>query len=169
MEIQAPTILKPCSVRSLVYTCTSCNSSHNPKECRFEMIWNVELCVISHFENTRQCQFGGFQTSSPRSSYHALSTVNTWREYFTEISRKGKRELESFANPDFSLNKIFFSPCQGRRRELRWRIRIVPCFMVHQRCRWHWLVGAREREIVSLRLFEELLHLLPALQILKVV
>jgi hypothetical protein len=70
------------------------------------MMGNMETFVISYFKNTRQGEVRAVGTSSPRSSYRALSTVNTWHEYFTEISDK-QHQLDSFVDPDFSLNETF--------------------------------------------------------------
>jgi splicing suppressor protein 51 len=190
LEIRPPTTLNPCPVCHLVFTCSSCTSSHQLQECRlFETIGNVETFAISHFELVREGEVKGVGTSSPRSSYHPISTINSWYEYFTRMAGD-KMAVAGLVNSDFGLNQTFLQSLHDERQRLKAKARYYFCFMGTARLSMAIsilaalekstpdlstrqtlsisLTGAGGMEAVGLWVFEELLHLLPALQTLNI-
>jgi splicing suppressor protein 51 len=155
----------------------------------FETIGEYETFTISHFEKTRQSELRDVGSLSPRTSYYPLSIVNTWQGYFAEISDKRGQGIAMFANPDFSLNRSFLQSLHGEqvRAQLKDRysyfrygtstlsmaLTILAALeesiseLPSRRSLSIFLIGARAREIESSWVFEELLHLLPTLQTLK--
>src|SRR5579862_164900 len=103
MQIPQPTVLRPCPVCHLVFTCDTCTlpPSH---ECElYQQIGSIEMFRIKQFDNSGQVWYKA-PTGTPRTSFRALSTANNWHEYFAEISDK-KDLVDKFVKPDFSLDK----------------------------------------------------------------
>ncbi|KAE9380958.1 hypothetical protein N431DRAFT_396252 [Stipitochalara longipes BDJ] len=191
LEIRPPTTLNPCPVCHLVFTSSSCTSSHQLQECKlFETIGNVETFAISHFELCREGEVRGVETSSPKSSYRPISTINSWHEYFTRITNY-ERALSGIVNSDFGLNQTFLQSLQDEKERVKTKAWYYFLFMGTARLSMPIsilaalkksthdlstrqslsisLIGAGEMEIAGLWVFEELLHLLPALQTLNLI
>jgi mitochondrial splicing suppressor protein 51 len=153
----------------------------------FQTLGDIETFQINHFENFRECELRALGTSSPRSSYWALSGINNWYEYFTTFSGQ-KHVLEGLVNPDFSLNttalpllgeqdraqmKSAYYYFLSRTATLSMALTILAALekgmndLSSRTSLTISLVGARSSEIESAWVFEELLHLLPKLHTLN--
>jgi mitochondrial splicing suppressor protein 51 len=189
LQIVPPAILRPCPVCHLVFTCDTCTlpPSH---ECElYQQIGNIERFRINQFGETSKALCEA-PTGTPRSSFRALATAKNWREYFTEISDK-KHSVGNFINSDFNLDEMILQAVPDL--EIQRVMRRVRLFLVLARetltmpltilaaledsindlsarktISIH-LIGAAAREFGILVLFEEILHLVPSLQTLKIV
>lgn len=144
---------------------------------------------IKWFEDSGQVSCRA-PTGTPRSSFRALSTANNWYEYFTEISDK-KDLIGNFVKPDFSLDKTILQtlPDLAMQEEIEhvWLFLLIATEVLtmplailaaledssndlstRKTISIH-LIGARGKEFQNLMLFEEILHLVPSLQTLKIV
>jgi mitochondrial splicing suppressor protein 51 len=189
MQIPPRTLLKPCPVCHLVFTCETCTSppSH---ECElYQHIGNIDTFKIKHFEDSGQLSCIA-PTGTPRSSFRALSTASNWLEYFTEISDK-KDFVSNFVTSDFSLAGTLLQTLpdlemqEAIRRawlflliateELSMPLTILAALedssidLLTRKILSIHLIGASGKEFHNLMLFEEILHLLPSLQTLKIV
>lgn len=183
--------LTSCPTCHMVFTCSDCTPSHPKEQClEYQSRNQVEMYHITHFEQSGQAQCRA-PMSAPRSRYLALSTAPNWLEYLAKISDKDFLRL--FRDQDISLLNIHTwkypeglndAQRQDAKRLLMYHLLATdtltmplsiaaaledsqgdlstkPTISVH-------LVGAALKEHQNLMMFEEMLHLLPRLQHLKV-
>jgi len=143
---------------------------------------------IKQFEDSGQVWCKA-PTGTPRSSYRALLTANNWHEYFTEISDK-KDLVGNFVKLDFSLDKTILQTLPGlvmQKIEQAWLFLLIATEILtmpltilaaledssNDLPTWKTisihLVGAHGKEFQNLMIFEEILHLVPSLQTLKII
>ena len=152
----------------------------------FQTLGDIETFQIDHFENFGESELRGLGTPSPRSSYQAISSLNSWYNYFTTLSGH-KNILEGLVKPDFALNpnvlprlgeqnraqaKRTYYYFLSRTATLSMPLTILAALetgiedLSSRQSLTISLIGARSSEIESAWVFEELLHLLPKLQTL---
>jgi splicing suppressor protein 51 len=171
-----------------VFTCENCTlpPSHECELC--QQIGSVETFRIQHLENSGQVSCRAIN-GTPRSSFRALLTASNWRDYFTEISDK-KHLVSNFVKSDFSLDKTLLQALPDL--EMQEAVRRVWFLLVAtelltmpltilaalgdnssdiaaRKTILIHLIGACGRELANLMLFEEILHLVPSLETLRIV
>ncbi|KAK5115612.1 hypothetical protein LTR85_009783 [Meristemomyces frigidus] len=145
----------------------------------------LEEHKLQHFEVNSTIQETPTPTKAKFAGYKpSLSSTSGWRDYYRRIS--DKRNISGFVAADFSFNVTDRDVDESAARS-RWRhlllatdsltlpLTIVnalqnslPDLPIMETITLH-IVGAAGKEFRSLKLFEEILHLLPTVMHLKVV
>lgn len=189
MQIPSPARLQPCPVCHLVSTCSTCTppASH---ECElYQLLGSVERFRLENFEKSGQVSCRA-PTGKPRSSFRALSTAANWREYFTDISDK-KDMIGNFVKSNFTIDQAALESLPDS--EMQDSMRRVWVFLLiatetlsmpltilaaledsaidisTKKTLSIHLIGAAGKEFQNLILFEEILHLVPSIQTLRIV
>jgi mitochondrial splicing suppressor protein 51 len=177
--------LKSCPICHLVFKCETCTPpvSH---ECElYQKVGNIELFRLKHLQNFGQL-LRRAQTGTPRSSFRALTTAKNWLEYYTDISDK-KDMLGSFIKSGFSLDKAALQILPDLAVQEAVHLLMIATEVLSmpltilaaledslidasaRKTLSVHMLGANAREYNNLKLFEEILHLVPSLQTLKIV
>ncbi|KAF2817108.1 uncharacterized protein BDZ99DRAFT_374896 [Mytilinidion resinicola] len=170
-----------------VSTCQTCpaKNSHSEKVCKDNQLFNqLERFLIDCFEHTGEAT-PAQPTLKPRSTYEPLSIHDSWEKYYKDLS-DGAIIDEITTTPGFSLLKPLAPDFEDSVPE---RIRLhhilgtdvmtmpitilaaledtIPDLAKKTSLFLHF-VGPTSREWRNIALFEELLHLLPALKSLRI-
>lgn len=166
-------------------TCSDCKSNHTADEC-------IHYSLLGELEEHKLQHFAAHSTTSPTiiptkakfaGTAPSLSSAGGWLDYYRHIA--DKRNVSSNIAADFSFNVTHDGVDESVARK-RWRHLLlatdslsmpltvlaaleesVPDPPAAETVTLH-IVGAAGKEFQSLKLFEEILHLLPTVKHLKV-
>lgn len=175
-ELKEDEKLTICDDCKLVHHCTACNTSvamHEAECPKLKEVFVAEAFAIQHYLETGETTVQ-MPTQKPRQIYIPLSTAESWYDYFTKISDKtmvtgllshdlkplaGNKEMASALRASTERSSIMLTIIAALEAIFRERLATVTSLNLH-------LIGADSVELEALMLFEEILHLLPALKIL---
>lgn len=189
MQIPPPATLKPCPICHLVFTCSACTAPASHSCELYQLVGQIESFRLETFEKSGVVSCRA-PTETPRSTFRALSSAAGWREYFTDISDK-REMMGNFIGPDFDLyaSAIESLPDADLKAGMRhlWLYLLIgtetltmPLTILAaledsgidistKKTLTIHLIGAAGKEFQGLLIFEEILHLAPALQKLRIV
>lgn len=171
----------------MVFTCGNCTISHSEEECEtYKQISDLELFRLRNFEDKGSARCTA-STFTPRNIFTPLSSASTWLDYFGNISDKGNAcsNLDDDLSPDETCLSMTQPQLRaiariGQHLSLATESMSIPMtilaaledtmddLLTRSTLSIH-LVGASSRELGDIVLFEELLHLLPALKHIELV
>ena len=176
---------KPCSKCRLVFSCSDCNATHSDSVCAaydtYDLIARFRIHLFEDVGNASVVA----PTASPRTTHKALKDCAGWYDYFTAVS--DKEMIAGRIHPDFS--QISDAARGGTSKEQAFeenrRLFMIlavdnltmPLTIVAAIEDLSWtsktslnvhLLGPTQREFLAVNVFEEILHLLPALQTLSI-
>ncbi|KAI6810895.1 hypothetical protein KC335_g5175 [Hortaea werneckii] len=177
--------LHPCKICHLAAVCEDCESSHTAQQCSHnQLLADMEDYKLKHFEDNATVAATITPTKPKRSGRAtALSHLDGWLDYFKTIG--SKRDVGSFISKDFNFDMPDTAVDADMSHE-RWRHLLLttdglsmPLTVLAAledivglddlRTLTLHIVGAAGKEFRSLNLFEEILHLAPAIRHLHVV
>lgn len=167
-----------CKQCQLAHHCPGCPVNQHLQHCaKLKAVAWDEAFMIQHYHCFQQISVD-LPMMKPRTSYHPLSKVLNWYEYLDVISDKqlpGPRVLSPDLQPVCVEGEITATALRAATWKLSSMLTIVaaleatvPDLATRKTLTLH-LVGADTAEMGLLSAFEELLHLLPALQTLHYV
>jgi splicing suppressor protein 51 len=181
-QIEAGTSLHTCESCQIAFFCPLCPQTHSSDECQaFQEMIEDEKWTIQHNENRRKAGQPALSiicTETPRATYLPLSAASGWYEYYTRISDKGLHHLKistdlTYTSKDpMEIGPVGYLRYGSLSTTMPLTIfaaleRLFPDLGTRTSISLH-LIGANEREITRLMVFEELLHLLPSLKVLHI-
>lgn len=178
--------LQACTKCRVVHTCKACapKSSHSKSVCEaYQTQGKIERFRIELFEDTGKAS-AMTCTQTPRKTHSPLKDCNGWYDYYINIS--DKEQIKGNIHTDFSKLSISAQKADSMQQEFEERRRLfllvatdvltmpltivsaletlnlisTPSLKIH-------LVGATGREFLAMPSFEEIMHLLPAVQSLS--
>ncbi|KAF2754040.1 hypothetical protein EJ05DRAFT_480038 [Pseudovirgaria hyperparasitica] len=177
--------LDACADCRLVSSCNKCQATHPQSVCdAYKAFYNLEQFRISLFEDVGDTSVITC-TEPPRTTHKLLKTCSGWYDYYVNISDKG--EIRDSITPDFS--RLTAATCnlspeqhefEERRRmfliqasdNLTMPLTIVAALedlsLTTKTSLSIHLLGATGREFLAINTYEEILHLLPALNSLSI-
>lgn len=184
MHLGSQVTLESCKTCRLVSTCNDCVTTHTAEECQYYcLIGELEEYKLRHFEAHTTIS-ASVTPTKPKTSRarQPLSAIHGWLDYYRWIS--DKRNISAFIAADFSFDPGELESDAARNQ---WRHLLlatdsltmpltilaaledsVPDLPKAGTLTLH-IVGAAGKEFRSLKLFEEVLHMLPTVAHLKVV
>lgn len=167
--------LKLCQDCFIASYCTSCSTTTHDHACaKLFSIAKAEMFAIDHYLDTGEPTLS-MQTEIPRSTYRPLSTAKSWYEYFANISDKGpliSGKVSADLEPVGIGNDIRASALMAASDKHSMILTITaaleavfPDLGSKEEITLH-VIGATNKELDALMLFEEMLHLLPKLKTL---
>jgi len=158
--------------------CSACPPEHRASECQtLQEISNDDEWLIKRYAETRK-SYEILCTETPKKEYVALSTAANWYEYYFNISDKTDfkpmvtRELRLVPNaPPDAAELLGVLRCGSGTGTMALTViaaleKAFPDISTRSSITLHF-IGAASWELSRLIVFEELLHLLPALKELK--
>ena len=177
-QLGGATQLKSCDACQLATFCSDCPQRHSLDECqKFCELAEDEKWMLEHSKRQTEANQPTVImacTETPRNTYLPLSAAGSWYEYYTRISDKdltGFRvtsDLRPGSNGPLDLSAVGFLRASTRSMSIPLTIiaaleKLFPDLSTRSSIKLH-LIGANEWEIERLMVFEEILHLLPALK-----
>jgi splicing suppressor protein 51 len=174
-ELEKDQKLYICDDCHLIHYCTSCSlsESQHKVDCpKLREVSKADAFQIQHYLETGEPTVQ-MPTQKPRQTYLPLSQADSWYDYYTQISDKGM--ASGLLSPD--LKPIAGNEemaCAMRAATERSSIMLtiiaaleatLPDLNTKTKINLD-LIGTDHMELEALMLFEEMMHLLPALKIL---
>ena len=189
LQLPAGKILAACVICHLVSTCSMCTPSHTTEKCKkYQHVGSIENFRISYF-NSQGRVYTQAPTEKPRIHHRALSTADSWYEYFTEVSDK-RDCVENVITSDFNINIPILAEADAETQASIQRMwlylvtstetqsmpltvlaaleDVIDGLWTKEALTLHF-IGAGAKEIRNSVVFEELLHLCPSLSELKLI
>jgi splicing suppressor protein 51 len=148
-------------------------SKHEAECPKLQEVFVAEAFAIRHYLETGEVTVQ-MPTQKPRQIYVPLSTAESWYDYFTKISDKaivtgmlsydlkplaGNDKMASALRASTERSSIMLTIIGALEAIFREQLATITSLNLH-------LIGADSVELDALMLFEEILHLLPALKTL---
>lgn len=148
-------------------------SLHEAECPKLQEVFVAEAFAIQHYLETGETTVQ-MPTQRPRQIYIPLSTAESWYDYFTKISDKtmvmgllshdlkplaGNDEMASALRASTERSSTMLTIIAALEAIFKERLATITSLNLH-------VIGANSVELGELMLFEEILHLLPALKTL---
>ncbi|TVY16798.1 putative mitochondrial protein MSS51-like protein [Lachnellula arida] len=167
----------PCQACHIAAFCADCPQEHATSECKtFQAIRQDETFAIQHHRMTQR-DFEVLCTERPRKAYLPLSTATGWHDYFTRISDKEAylsdvtSEMQPATDDPTAVKLAGLMRLASGTSSMALTVlaaleAVFPDISTRTTIKLHF-IGAAYPEFDGLRVFEELLHLLPSLKNLE--